>query len=135
VVADADITAPHVYATVLAVPAELSAIRSEFTGWAWAIGLQLEQTIDILLAADEAVTNSIKHAYPDIPGTVTVVAVIDRHRPKVHVIVSDTGTWCPPPAFPGPPRYGLSIVDSLAPLFDLYHDASGTTVLLGWPLT
>lgn len=136
VVANAEIGAPHVFMGMHAVPEQLRPMRLELAEWAREMGIGRDKAADILLAADEAVSNAIEHACSDSsgPSTVTVLAVRNGHAPKVHVIVSDTGAWRSPPADAGARGRGLAIMEAAAHSFDVHHNPRGTTVLLDWSL-
>jgi serine/threonine-protein kinase RsbW len=133
-VASSDITKPHVYIQVRASPQQLGVIRSHLNDWIGRIGATRELAQDMVLAVDEAASNAVEHAYPDGPGTLTLFAGCDRSGQTTHVIVSDTGTWRPPPVDPGFRGRGLAMMGLLASLFELCSTPNGTTIVLGWPV-
>jgi serine/threonine-protein kinase RsbW len=136
VVGKADLAQPHLYVAMDPAPAQLGAIRGRIAEWSSAIGLSRDQSDDVVLAVDEAVANSIEHAFDSgEAGTITVFAAGDLRRDAAHVVVADTGTWQAPPADPGTRGRGLYLMNLLSDLFDLHHDSRGTTVVLRWPLT
>ncbi|SMD27065.1 Histidine kinase-like ATPase domain-containing protein [Kibdelosporangium aridum] len=68
VVSRADITRPHIYTQFAAVPDQVQVARAKVTDWIQRIGLSTAQGQDVVLAADEAVSNAVDHAYPDAPA-------------------------------------------------------------------
>jgi serine/threonine-protein kinase RsbW len=134
VVADSDITRPHIYTQVPASPARLSTVRAQVTDWTRQVGFPPEQGQDIVLAADEAVSNAVEHAYPGTSGTLTLFAACNRLARVARLIVADNGLWLPPSADPGFRGRGLAMMEKLAHVFKLWHTQHGTTVLLGWSL-
>jgi anti-sigma regulatory factor (Ser/Thr protein kinase) len=134
VVAGADTAQPHIYTQTAALPDQVRGLRRQVTGWTEQLGFSDVTGQDIVLAADEAVSNAIEHAYPDSGGTLTLFAAPTRQADSVRIIVSDHGLWRPPPADPGFRGRGLAMMQQLAGLFRLMHSPYGTTVVLGWPL-
>lgn len=135
--AKTDFDAPHAYVTLAATPRDVPAVRAELRRWAQAIGIGAEQAQDVILAVDEAVANAVEHAYARLegpPGSIAVFAGRELSGSSVHVVVSDTGEWQPPPSEPGFRGRGVSMMTTLADQFDLHHDKAGTTVLLCWNL-
>lgn len=121
----------------LADPTELLRVRRALTGWAMTTPIERQRVADLILAANEAVTNCIEHAYPpDRPGLIDVHATVQNHR--LQLMVRDYGRWRdrgPEPAQREPWRgRGLSMIRALADDTDLVRDDSGTTVTTGWSL-
>jgi serine/threonine-protein kinase RsbW len=131
-VSEVDLAAPYVYLSPPAQARELPIARAELRRWSEAVGLGSGQTMDVVLAVDEAVANAIEHGYGDQPGVVTVFAGCLALGSKVCVVVSDIGHWRTPPADIGFRGRGVSMMKALADQFDLYHNENGTTVLLRW---
>ncbi|WP_084433747.1 ATP-binding protein [Kibdelosporangium aridum] len=48
---------------------------------------------DVVMVAEEAVSNAVEHAYPDRPGTLTMFAACSLAVNAVRIIVSDRGRW------------------------------------------
>ncbi|MET0238022.1 MAG: ATP-binding protein [Kibdelosporangium sp.] len=128
----ADFDRPHLHFKVPASAAQLSILRACLRDWTTDIGMLTAQSDDVVLAVDEALTNAVEHAYVGTSGAVVLFAACDRVGQVARVVVSDTGTWRPPPSDPGLRGRGLSMMRGLAGLFDLHHDAKGTTVVLEW---
>lgn len=94
---------------------------------------------DLLLAINEAVSNSIEHAYRGTgAGTVTLRAdTVGRDDPertgscaevRVRVEVSDRGHWRTPPQDPGFRGRGLTMMRACADDVVVRCGAAGTTV-------
>ncbi|MCE7002911.1 ATP-binding protein [Kibdelosporangium philippinense] len=134
VLADADVTQPHVYLRFSADPSKLGSARQEINRWASKLDLDVALTQDIVLALDEATTNAIEHAYLNRAGPVALFAGCDRSRHCAWAVVSDSGTWRTPRTEPSTRGRGLLLMAALADEFDVTSTASGTTVVLGWPI-
>lgn len=96
---------------------------------------------DLLLAVNEAISNSVEHAYRGGPGTVRLRArlrvagepVPDRGRcvrSEVWVEISDHGRWRDPPADPGFRGRGLMMAEASVDHMQVERTSSGTTVTL-----
>ncbi|MEJ8278547.1 ATP-binding protein [Pseudonocardia spirodelae] len=83
---------------------------------------------DLVLAVNEAVSNSIEHAYgasgPD--GTVTLRGDADGLR--VRMEVSDHGRWRDPPEDPGYRGRGIGMIEAVAEDVRVEPGPDGTTV-------
>lgn len=130
----ADLARPHLFLPMTASAATLSLVRAQVSAWSRAVGMTRTLTEDIVLAVDEAATNAVEHGYGGDEGALTVFAGCAPAGATVHVVVSDKGRWRMPAANPGFRGRGLNIMDKIAAEFDLHHDRSGTTVVLGWAL-
>ncbi|CAM3825820.1 ATP-binding protein [Kibdelosporangium persicum] len=131
VVTDADLSEPYLHLSAPATPSQLAPIRDRVLEWTYAVRLLEDERQDIVMATDEAVSNAVRHAYHHESGMVTVFAACDRLARAVHVVVSDDGTWSAPSGTGNGGR-GLEMMDALSDVFDLHHDARGTTVVLRW---
>lgn len=134
VIEASDLDRPHLHFKVPAAPAQLPILRACLRDWATDIGMPTEQVNDVILAADEALTNAVEHAYAGGPGAVVLFAACDRNTATARVVVSDHGIWRPPAADPGMRGRGLPIMRGLSASFELRHDEEGTTVVLGWTI-
>jgi serine/threonine-protein kinase RsbW len=126
---------PYVYFKAPVLVRELATVRTKLRDWAETVRIDAEQTADILLAVDEAVANAVEHAYrmpTDEPGAVTVFACRIQPHSMTYVVVADGGKWKPPPADAGLRGRGVTMMRAVTDRFDLHHDETGTTVLLGW---
>jgi anti-sigma regulatory factor (Ser/Thr protein kinase) len=129
---DADFNRPHLHFKVPANAAQLTILRSCIRDWTKEIGMTAGKSDDVVLAVDEALANTVEHAYAGRTGVVVLFAACDRYSDIARVVVSDSGTWRPPPADPGTRGRGLPMMRQLSSVFSLHHDAGGTTVVLEW---
>lgn len=121
-------------AMVLAAdPGSLSVMRERLRRWLAAMGWPPIELAEIVLAVNEAASNTVQHAYPaGDPGEVRVAARAftdtDRAR-RVIIGISDDGRWRP--ARPGGPGgHGLPIMHVCTDTVETHRDPGGTTVLL-----
>lgn len=116
---------------VAAVPAQAAALRDVLAKWALDRGLPRELAEDLKLTAYEAMTNVVKHAYPDgTEGNVmTVTAAHDDGLLKISV--ADEGRWRDGRRPDG--GRGLPIIRAFAPEASVTSTPTGTVVRLAWP--
>ncbi|MEU3767823.1 ATP-binding protein [Amycolatopsis keratiniphila] len=116
---------------VAAVPAQAAALRDILAKWALDHGLPRDLAEDLKLTAYEAMTNVVKHAYPDgTEGNVmTVTAVHDDGQLKISV--ADEGRWRDGRRPDG--GRGLPIIRAFAPEASVTSTPTGTIVRLAWP--
>ncbi|MEU8413073.1 ATP-binding protein [Amycolatopsis japonica] len=116
---------------VAAVPAQAAALRDVLAKWALDRGLPRELAEDLKLTAYEAMTNVVKHAYPDgTEGNVmTVTAAHDEGLLKISV--ADEGRWRDGRRPDG--GRGLPIIRAFAPEASVTSTPTGTIVRLAWP--
>ncbi|MFE5570194.1 MULTISPECIES: ATP-binding protein [Amycolatopsis] len=116
---------------VAAVPAQAAALRDVLAKWALDRGLPRELAEDLKLTAYEAMTNVVKHAYPDgTEGNVmTVTAAHDDGLLKISV--ADEGRWRDGRRPDG--GRGLPIIRAFAPEASVTSTPTGTIVRLAWP--
>ncbi|WP_067821903.1 SpoIIE family protein phosphatase [Nocardia inohanensis] len=111
-----------------ATAAELSGIRRALKSWLAAAAIPNDVSTDLIAAANEAVSNSIEHAYLDgVPGgrvELTAESGIDT----VTLVVTDSGTWRPLPADPGHRGRGIAMMRALTDQLDIDHTGPGTRV-------
>ncbi len=118
-------------ATQAAVPGAVSALRQLTRTWTVGSAVHPDIAEDMVLAIDEAVTNSVEHAYPGRSGAVHLQ--LTRHEcGEIAVTVEDDGTWRPPPADAGFRGRGLQLIDALADRALVTHTPRGTTVTMSW---
>jgi serine/threonine-protein kinase RsbW len=122
----------------LALPAALTAaaeVRALLGAWLTTQGWPPEAQEDLVLAVNEAVSNSVEHGYgvrPGVAGRAGLVEVaaerlVDR---CVEVTVRDRGGWRPPPLLRGHRRHGILIMKACAAECVIDGTPSGTTVVL-----
>ncbi|GAA3000715.1 ATP-binding protein [Actinokineospora diospyrosa] len=110
----------------------IAVVRSALRAWLVGQGLFDQRGQDILLAVDEAVTNSVEHAYRGgTPGPVVLTALTTgggSGSTTVRVSVADRGQWVTPAGEGGGGLAvrgrGLKIIESVA---DLVRVDRGTT--------
>ncbi len=111
------------------LPADASRLgptRAALRGWLDRAGIDPDQTLKVLIAAGEALTNAIEHGLRDRAGgtvRLRVIAVADR----VHVTVFDSGSWKPQVVAANRGR-GIALMRALMHDVTIESLATGTTV-------
>jgi PAS domain S-box-containing protein len=112
--------------TLSAVPASLAGMRRSLRLWLAASGVPLVVSSQVTLAASEACSNAIEHAYGGDPaGQVTLTA--DIRGSRLDIVVADTSTWKPSVAGGGRGQ-GLPMMRTFMDDVVLEPSARGTTV-------
>ncbi len=108
-----------------AVATSVRAVRTALRQFAHGLGLPAETRDAVTLAASEAATNVVVHAYPeqDPPGTIEVNATVAMD--ELWVIVTDTGLGLRPRLDSPGLGLGLAIIAQLADGVDLVRPSSG----------
>jgi PAS domain S-box-containing protein len=127
----------HPYAPLtieMAAAAEqLSDLRHQFSAWMQAAAIPEKMIADIVLAVNEAAANGIEHAYRGhTPGTVRIEAENDGAR--VHVRITDQGSWKPAAAEPGIRGRGLLLIRAVSDWLEMDCTPSGTIVNMSFRL-
>jgi PAS domain S-box-containing protein len=111
---------------------ELASSRNALRGWLTQAGVNPEQTLDVLIAAGEALSNAIEHGHRHLmkgsegaAGSVTLRATALADR--LHVTVVDTGSWKTPVAAAHRGR-GIALMRGLMHDVTIEPDAGGTIV-------
>ncbi|MGI5506034.1 ATP-binding protein [Lentzea sp. CA-135723] len=108
---------------------EVGPVRHRLRDWLKDSGLTDDEASDLVLAASEAINNSVEHAYSTSPGVVEVRARVEPDG-STSVDVSDRGQWrTPPPALTMRGR-GLLLMRESVDEVRIDRRASGTTVRL-----
>ncbi len=114
-------------------PAEVSQLaptRGALRTWLAQAGVGPDQSMDLLVAAGEAVANAIEHGHRHSPGgaiTLSATALVDQ----VQLTITDTGRWKTPQPAKNPDRgRGIALMRALTHAFSITPDAAGTTVHL-----
>ncbi|MFP5023266.1 ATP-binding protein [Pseudonocardia phyllosphaerae] len=132
---------PDLYVQLPAEPGAAGRSRRETGRWLAAlcgVDTPCNTMSDLVLAVNEAVSNSIEHAYAgapsDVPeGTVTLRGDVEQGpvcpRLRVRFEVTDTGCWRDPSGDPGYRGRGLSMIEACADDVDVERGPDGTTVV------
>jgi anti-sigma regulatory factor (Ser/Thr protein kinase) len=112
---------------------QLGPARWALRDWLSHAGVSAEQTMDVLVAVGEAVSNAIEHGHRDAPGgivTVQATALVDR----LQLTIADSGSWKDLDAIPLRHRgRGIKLMQGL--MHDVaitkgHSGGSGTTVVM-----
>jgi serine/threonine-protein kinase RsbW len=104
----------------------LAQIRRRLLAWIAPLGVPDAVVADIVLAVNEACTNSVEHAYPDTHGLIKVEATAQDGR--IVICVIDRGSWRTPSNLPTTRGRGLPIIEAISDGVKLSRTSSGTTV-------
>lgn len=91
--------------TYRAEPDSVSSARRALGDFALQAGAEPDQVDAIRLASSEALTNAVRHAYTDVPGSVYVTAAVALD--EIWVLVADDGCGLEPRT--GRPGLGLGL--------------------------
>jgi anti-sigma regulatory factor (Ser/Thr protein kinase) len=113
---------------VPARPDSLAPLRRRLRAWLPRVGFEGDEAAEILLAASEAVNNSVEHAYGGAAsGAVLLNAVADDE--KLRLEVTDRGCWLV--AEPDDERgRGLHLMNGLMDRVDVETGPGGTRIML-----
>lgn len=108
-----------------ATPESVSAIRAALQRFAATCSIPSETVDAVVLAASEAATNVVVHAYRDAdkPGQIEIAAALAAD--ELWVIVTDAGTGLRPRADSPGLGLGLAIIAQIADGVDLVKPAAG----------
>ena len=109
---------------------QLARTRNALRSWLTQVNVTPDQTLDVLIAAGEAVANAIEHGHrhrPDGMISMGATALVDR----VHLTITDTGSWkTPQPAADSTRGRGITLMRGLMHDVTIDPDTAGTTVQL-----
>jgi serine/threonine-protein kinase RsbW/stage II sporulation protein AB (anti-sigma F factor) len=108
-----------------AVPDAVGQARNALTSFARRAGVAPEQLEAVRLAASEAVTNAVVHAYPGGKGRVHISA--SYLEDELWLLVGDSGTGLRPRANSPGLGLGLALIAQLADEFQILSRGSGGT--------
>ncbi|HZZ51967.1 MAG TPA: ATP-binding protein [Pseudonocardia sp.] len=119
----------------LAVPQAPATARREVQPWLTAHGWPEEDIDDLVLALNEAVTNSAEHAYPStgLNGRIELTITLrsgDDGTTRAVVTVTDHGRWRIPASSPGYRGRGLQMMRALTESVELRAGSLGTRVTM-----
>ncbi|MET0702589.1 MAG: SpoIIE family protein phosphatase [Mycobacterium sp.] len=114
---------------------QLAPTRTALRDWLSRAGVDPDQAQDVLLAAGEAVTNSIEHGHRHKPdGSISLRAIVDADQ--VQLTVTDTGTWKTPQLITEAHRgRGFAMMRGLMHDVKVDLNSAGTTVRLSVRIT
>jgi anti-sigma regulatory factor (Ser/Thr protein kinase) len=113
----------------------LAPTRKALRSWLTRVRVDPDQTMNVLIAAGEAVANAIEHGHRYSPeGTISLgaTALVDQ----VQVTITDTGSWKPPQPAANPDRgRGITLMRGLMHDVTINPNPAGTTVHLSARIT
>ncbi|MFP1152082.1 SpoIIE family protein phosphatase [Mycobacterium sherrisii] len=117
----------------LTFPADVSHLapaRRALRSWLTRARLDPDQTMNVLIAAGEAVANAIEHGHRHSPGgtiALDAIALVD----EVQLTITDTGSWKTPQPAANPHRgRGIALMRGLMHDVTINPDPEGTKVQL-----
>jgi anti-sigma regulatory factor (Ser/Thr protein kinase) len=114
--------------------ASLPLMRRALREWLERARWPRDEAADLILAANEAVTNAIEHAYrPGQAVTVLVTAEAVRlsgHLRCARITVSDRGRWRPAPVESNTRGRGIAMMRAIAGSLDIDSAPGGTRVTM-----
>ena len=113
-----------------AIPASARMLRQSLRRLAAGVGLDEQRSFGMLVAAGEAISNVIEHAYGLREGLIRLTG--KRIDDQLVIEIGDNGTWRAPRS-EGRGR-GLALMRSIVDQADITADVSGTTVRLAMSL-
>jgi serine/threonine-protein kinase RsbW len=120
--------------TVPARPDQLATVRDRLRRWLRDRAVPGPIRDDIVQVADEALANSVEHAYRRSPAPATVDVTVRVDPQTVSVSVTDHGSWKPAVRPHGSYRgRGLAMIRAMAGRVELVASASGTTLTAHFP--
>jgi len=108
---------------------QLAPARHALRGWLKRARVNPDQSMDVLIAAGEAVANAIEHGHRHNPqGVISIdaTAMVDR----VQLTITDTGSWKPPQSGDSTRGRGIALMRGLMQEVAINPDDTGTTVHL-----
>jgi anti-sigma regulatory factor (Ser/Thr protein kinase) len=112
----------------------LADIRDAVRRWLAPLALPEETDDDIVLAVNEAVSNSIDHAHAQPSADDTVELTLWTEARGLWIEIRDHGRWRTPNGRSTGRGRGIAMMRLLMASVAIHHDDRGTRVLLGLPL-
>ncbi|MGY4652553.1 SpoIIE family protein phosphatase [Mycobacterium sp. URHB0021] len=107
---------------------ELASTRAALRGWLGRAGVDPDQSINVLIAAGEALANAIEHGHRNSTGG-TIVLLVSAVADRLHITVTDAGSWKPPEPVASAHRgRGIALMRALMHDVTIQPLATGTTV-------
>jgi serine phosphatase RsbU (regulator of sigma subunit)/anti-sigma regulatory factor (Ser/Thr protein kinase) len=114
---------------------QLAPARKALRSWLTRARLDPDQSMNVLIAAGEAVANAIEHGHRETPeGTISLgaTALVD----EVQLTITDSGSWKTPQPAANPHRgRGITLMRGLMHDVTIDPDTDGTTVHLSARIT
>ena len=114
---------------------QLAPARKALRSWLTRARLDPDQSMNVLIAAGEAVANAIEHGHRETPeGTISLgaTALVD----EVQLTITDSGSWKTPQPAANPHRgRGITLMRGLMHDVTIDPDTAGTTVHLSARIT
>lgn len=107
---------------------QLFRIRAHTRAWLTSLGLGTDVVSDVVLAVNEAVSNTVEHAYPAGGGTVDLIFSAEADAVGIDVI--DHGRWPTPAAHRNGRGLGTTIMEQLLDSVAVRSGPQGTRVHL-----
>ena len=110
-----------------AQPAAIPQVRRVLRRWLTENGADADELNEVLVAAGEACTNAVQHAYGTQDGVVELEALLESG--EVTVIISDHGAWREAqPLHPGEGGRGIPLMHGTMDAVEIASDEDGTEV-------
>lgn len=124
----------EIHCRVPADAEQLAEMRHALSRWAKQIGMPERQREELVLAAYEAMANSVEHAYETVPAGVVDLHAAHIPDGTVIVTVTDYGHWKHPVPSDGIRGRGILLMRALADDTTITRVDTGTTVTMTWAL-
>ncbi|MEV6605848.1 ATP-binding protein [Kutzneria sp. NPDC051319] len=114
---------------------QLGQVRRSIAQWARGVGADEETVEAIVLATNEALSNVVGHAYPDLTGDFELRAGYEGRSGRIEVTIRDHGRAKRPTA---PDIYhgrGIPLIFAMADQADIVPSTKGTWVRMSWRLS
>jgi serine phosphatase RsbU (regulator of sigma subunit)/anti-sigma regulatory factor (Ser/Thr protein kinase) len=108
----------------------LAPARQALRSWLKRARVDADQSLNVLIAAGEAVANAIEHGHENRPGTISLDATV-LGVDEVQLTITDTGSWKTPQPAANPHRgRGITLMRGLMHDVTINPETAGTTVHL-----
>jgi anti-sigma regulatory factor (Ser/Thr protein kinase) len=111
---------------------QLGPMRRSIAQWARGVGADEETVESIVLATDEALSNVVGHAYPDLTGDFELRAEYVSESGRIEITIRDHGRAKRPTEPDIHHGRGIPLIFALADQADIMPSAKGTSVRMSW---
>jgi serine/threonine-protein kinase RsbW len=122
---------PELEATFPGTPPGVGALRRAVAEVARRCGLSDSVVDAARLAASEAASNAVVHAYRDTPGDLRLRARVEDD--ELHVVIADSGSGLAPRADSPGLGLGLPLMAQISERFEIVSGPDGTEIHLAFP--